>query len=147
VNSINSEVAMAKSRKLDSLQDGFVFPVKKAMPGKNELFQEESGKDAGYNGLTIIELTEKILKFADEIGARYDSIYWNGSARVSLTTSDYEHVLSFFSGMRDLSEQWQFNVSISGCFCGSVIKKKIMNGDGNMRIDFTVPGRLKTQFG
>jgi len=138
---------MAKSRKLDSLQDGFIFPIKKSEPGKKDFVEDEVDKDNGYNGLTVIELTEKILKFADNYGARYDPIFWNGSARVSLTTSDYERVLSFFSGMRELSEKWQFNVGISGCFCGSVIRKKIMNGEGNIRIDFTVPGRLKTQFG
>lgn len=138
---------MAKSRKLDPLQDGFVFPAKKSKkPGKG-LAEGELTKDVGYNGLNIVELTELILKFVDEIGARYDPIFWNGSARVSLTTSDYDLVVRFISGMRELSEKWQFNVGISGCFCGSVIRKQIMNGDGNIRIDFTVPGRLKTQFG
>ena len=99
-----------------------------------------------YNGLDISALTEKIVEFAERHGASYHPINWNGTARISMVTSDSERLAAFFSGMEELRREYRFNVSVSGCLWGSDSRNAIMNGDGDLKLDFVVPAKVGSGF-
>ena len=110
---------MAKKKKKSSSTKQTDFFVKEekpktrdGLPQKDVVLPKVLSREKMYNGMDIVELTEKIRKCVKDGGATYIPNNWNGTANIRMKESAYDVVFIMIKSIVEMAKKYSFGASV-----------------------------------